>query len=117
MGLEAAAAAGAKIAWDVFSRMWDALTKHRKTKDLQEAKNSAWCELLKGDKGDSEIIESAIARAKNVGSLSPEDIRLEKKYVAAAGHRKTAKKSSAKKSAKKGPAARKVGKKSSGYKK
>jgi hypothetical protein len=43
----------AKVGWDLFSKIWDALTKSRKSAELERLKSAAWREMLKGSAATS----------------------------------------------------------------
>ena len=71
----------AKVGWDLFSKIWDALTKSRQSAELERLKSAAWREMLKGSAADFAVIESTLAKARSEGDTSPDRLKLEAMFA------------------------------------
>ena len=71
----------AKVGWDLFSKIWDALTKSRQSAGLERLKSAAWREMLRGSAADFAVIESTLAEARSLGDTSPDRLKLEAMFA------------------------------------
>ena len=71
----------AKVGWDLFSKIWDALTKSRQSAELERLKSAAWREMLRGSAANFAVIESTLAEARSKGDTSPDRLKLEAMFA------------------------------------
>ena len=81
MPLTGAEVGVAKVGWDLFSKIWDALTKSRKSAELERLKSAAWREMLRGSAADFAVIESTLAEARFQGDTSLDRLKLEAMFA------------------------------------